>query len=121
MQSPSCSVVIPSYNAVAYLPAAIASIEAQAVRDIEVLVFDDGSTDGTAAWLAQAQATRPWLRIFIGGGHGPARARNFLIEKANSDLVAFLDADDVWYAGKLAPQIAFHAAHPDCSFTFTDY
>lgn len=121
MSKPLCSVVIPAYNAAAFLPAAIASVEAQAVEPVEVLLLDDGSTDGTAEWLATAQRTRPWLRVFQGGGLGPARARNLLIEKAQSDLVGFLDADDQWLDGKLERDIAFHHAHPEVAFTFTDY
>ena len=101
MSKPLCSVVIPAYNAAAFLPAAITSVEAQAVEPVEVLLLDDGSTDGTAEWLVTAQRTRPWLRVFQGGGLGPARARNLLIEKAQSDLIGFLDADDQWLDGKL--------------------
>lgn len=121
MNSPDCTVVIPAFNAADYLPAAIASVEAQAVRNIEVLVLDDGSTDGTGEWLANARLARPWLRVFNGGGLGPARARNTLIRNANSDLIAFLDADDEWLPGKLEREIAHHRAHPGVSFTFTDY
>ena len=121
MSRPSVSVIIPAWNAAGYLPAAIASVEAQRIDDLEVLVLDDGSTDATAEWLAEAALSRPWLRLFKGGGMGPARARNYLINHALSDLVAFLDADDVWHEGKLAAEIAFHRAHPRVAFTFTDY
>lgn len=121
MIRPDCSVIIPAFNAAGFLPAAIASVEAQALRNIEVLVLDDGSTDGTAGWLVHAARARPWLKVFNGGGFGPARARNVLIENANSDLVAFLDADDEWLPGKLEREIAHHRAHSGVSFTFTDY
>lgn len=121
MSRPSCSVVIPAYNALAYLPSVIASVEVQRVPGIEVLVMDDGSTDGTGDWLDQARHSRPWLRVFKGGGLGPARGRNLLIENAQSDLIAFLDADDTWRADKLKREIGYHAVHGDVAFTFTDY
>lgn len=121
MPKPLCSVVIPAFNAMDFLPSAIASVEAQNQAGIEVLVLDDGSSDGTAEWLEIAQTRRPWLKAFKGAGLGPARARNMLIENAKSDLVAFLDADDEWLPGKLSRDIAYHTAHPDVSFTFTDY
>ncbi|MCB1425823.1 MAG: glycosyltransferase family A protein [Zhengella sp.] len=121
MPRPLCSVVIPAFNAMDFLPSAIASVEAQSISGLEVLVLDDGSTDGTAEWLRIVRAQRPWLKVFEGGDLGPARARNLLIEKANSGLIAFLDADDEWLPGKLARDIAYHEAQPDISFTFTDY
>lgn len=121
MTAPLCSVVIPAYNAIDFLPAAIRSVFDQAIDAVEVLVLDDGSTDGTAQWLALASAADSRIRVFQGGRLGPARARNLLIRKAKADLVAFLDADDVWLPGKLAEEIAFHRANPDVGFTFTDY
>lgn len=121
MNRPACSVIIPTYNCLGYLPGALASVEAQNVADVEVLVLDDGSSDGTWAWLERKAQTMPGLRIFSGGGLGPARGRNLLINEAKSDLVGFLDADDLWSPGKLAAEIAFHAANPDVALTFTDY
>ena len=121
MSRPSCSIVIPAYNALAYLPSVIASVEAQRVPGIEVLVMDDGSIDGTGDWLDRARRSRPWLRVFDGGGLGPAKGRNILINKAESDLIAFLDADDIWRADKLMREIGYHAVHGDVAFTFTDY
>ncbi len=121
MNSPLCSVVIPTYNALDYLPAAFASIFAQGIEDIEILVLDDGSSDGTRAWLAEQALVDGRIRVFHGERSGPACARNQLIEQAKSSLIAFLDADDTWLAGKLAPEIAYHRANPDVAFTFTDY
>jgi len=86
-----------------------------------VVVVDDGSTDGTGAWLEELAGSDARIRVFRGGGLGPAKGRNLLIRNAKSDLVAFLDADDVWLPGKLAEEIAFHGANRDVGFTFTDY
>ena len=121
MPTPQCSVIIPAYNAIEYLPAAIASVLIQQTDNIEILVCDDGSSDGTREWLAHASRLDRRIRVFEGNRFGPARARNYLIENANSDLVAFLDADDTWLAGKLSAEIDFHANNRDVAFTFTDY
>ncbi|MCB1450868.1 MAG: glycosyltransferase family 2 protein [Nitratireductor sp.] len=121
MPKPQCSVVIPAYNAIAFLPDAIASVFAQDIADIEILVCDDGSSDGTYEWLQEMAERDPRVRVFKGGRLGPARARNYLIENAKSDLIAFLDADDTWLEDKLSREILFHAANPEVAFSFTDY
>lgn len=86
---------------------------------METIVVDDGSGDGTRQWL-DAQ-NMPNLRIIAQNGVGPARARNLAIEAARGELIAFLDADDFWWPGKLRAQIAAHEAHPDAAFSFSDY
>ena len=121
MREPIFSVVIPSYNAIDFLPAAFASVHAQEIEDFEILVLDDGSTDGSGEWLAESSRMDPRIRVFKGGRLGPARARNLLIENAKSEIIAFLDADDTWLPGKLRAEIDFHLANPDVAFTFTDY
>jgi hypothetical protein len=118
-QTPELSVIIPTRNTLSYLPAAIASIGPD--PGVEIIVIDDGSTDGTAAWLAGAAAGDPRLVVLTGPGEGPARARNLGIAAARAPLVAFLDADDVWRPGKLESQCLLHRAHPQIGFSFTDY
>ncbi len=121
MPSPQCSVIIPAYNAMEFLPDAIASIQMQEASDVEILVCDDGSSDGTIEWLHAAAIKDPRIRIFQGNRFGPAKARNYLINKAKSELIAFLDADDTWLPGKLRSEIEFHTQHSDVVFSFTDY
>ncbi|MFG1424240.1 glycosyltransferase family 2 protein [Roseixanthobacter liquoris] len=118
---PICSIVMPTRNCLAYLPKAFESIRLQQVEGLEVLVVDDGSTDGTDAFLAQEAGRWPGLRVLSTDGIGPARARNHAIAVAEGELIAFLDADDVWLDDKLARQLAFHAANPDVALTGTDY
>ncbi len=118
---PICSIVMPTRNCLAYLPKAFASIRLQQVEGLEILVVDDGSTDGTDAFLAQEVGRWPVLRVLSTDGIGPARARNYAIERAEGELVAFLDADDVWLEHKLARQLAYHAANPEVALTGTDY
>lgn len=118
---PVCSVVIPTRNCLSYLTSALDSVRAQRIDGIEVIVVDDGSTDGTGDWLRGYAGTWPALRVIDGPACGPARARNVAIAAANADLTAFLDADDLWWPGKLERQISDHRARPDVSFSFTDY
>ena len=113
------SVIIPTRNCLPWLPTAIASIGPSAA--VEIIVFDDGSTDGTQDWLAGQARRDPRLVILSGGGIGPSQARNQAIDVARAPLVAFLDADDRWYPDKLATQLALHRTWPELGFSFTDY
>ncbi len=119
--APAVSVITPVWNAAATLAATVASVRAQSFPDWEMLVVDDGSTDGSAA-LAQALAREePRLRLLAHPTtRGAAAARNHGIRAARGRYLAFLDADDLWRPEKLARQIGFMRAehHP---FTFTAY
>jgi glycosyltransferase involved in cell wall biosynthesis len=116
---PEVSVIIPTRDALQRLPAAIASIGPH--PNLEILVVDDGSTDGTLAWLGELAVADHRVRFMHGSKTGPSRARNLAIGAARSPLVAFLDADDRWLPGKLDAQLALHRAHPEIGFSFTDY
>jgi glycosyltransferase involved in cell wall biosynthesis len=100
---PAVSVIIPAYNAETFLARAIRSVEAQSFRDFEIVLIDDGSTDGTAD-IARGFGS---VRYVLGSHGGEAVARNRGLEEARSELVAFVDADDEWLPDKLARQIAF--------------
>lgn len=118
-QAPAVSIIIPTRNAAGWLARAIFSIGP--MLGVEILVVDDGSTDSTAGLLAEFAAHDPRLRVLTGQGKGAAAARNLAIAAARAPLVAFLDADDRWRLGKLEAQLAFHEAHPEAGFSFTDY
>ncbi len=91
---PLFSVIIPTYNRAALLGEALESVFAQEFRDYEVIVVDDGSTDGTPEVL-QYYGDR--IRLFHQENKGPGAARNTGIRQAQGDYVAFLDSDDVWF------------------------
>src|SRR5262245_39908172 len=99
---PNVSVVIPSYNSAAYLPAAIDSVLAQTARDLEVIVVDDGSTDDTPDVVARYG---PPVRGIRQANAGVAAARNRGIAEARGRYIAFLDADDTWEPVKLERQL----------------
>jgi glycosyltransferase involved in cell wall biosynthesis len=109
---PDISVVLATYNRAAQLPRAIASVLAQDGPRFELIVVDDASTDGTRAYLKTL--TDPRVRV-IAAPHnlGPAGARNLGLEAARADIVAFLDSDDAYRAGRLALPLASFAADPD--------
>lgn len=112
---PPVSVIIPAYNAEAFLARAILSVEAQTFRDFELVVVDDGSTDGTADIARGFESVR-----YVRGSHqGEAGARNLGLEEATGELVAFVDADDEWLPEKLARQVAFMESLGS-SFSYTD-
>ena len=102
------SVIIPAFNAVRHLAQAVASIYAQQYQDLDILVVDDGSTDGTVELAAQLAGVRT-LRQIHGG---PAAARNRGIQEAQGEWLAFLDADDLWSQGKVAAQVAAFEEDP---------
>jgi glycosyltransferase involved in cell wall biosynthesis len=121
MARPTCTIVIPSRDCLNYLPTALATIELQGRSDIEVVVADDGSSDGTAGWLRARRNEGFDLVVLETGGIGPAAARNAAVAASSGRLIAFLDADDTWWPGKLDRQIAWADAHPETGFSFTDY
>ena len=103
--SPSVSVVIPAWNRAASIVAAIDSVLAQSWRDFELIVVDDGSTDGTLA--AAAAVADPRLRL-VPAPHnlGAAGARNLGATQARGAWIAFQDSDDEWLPRKLEKQMA---------------
>jgi glycosyltransferase involved in cell wall biosynthesis len=94
------SVVIPSYNRLKFIKQAISSVEAQTHGSYEIIVVDDGSTDGTMAHLASAKGHR--IKLLHQANKGPAAARNLAVKNAVGAYVAFLDSDDVWFPWTLA-------------------
>lgn len=106
----SISVVIPSYNRLHTLPQAIDSVLAQTLRADEIIVVDDGSTDGTAEFIQQQY---PTITLITQQNAGVSHARNQGIRIASSDWIAFLDSDDTWFKHKLATQMQAIQEAPD--------
>ena len=113
MNAPRISALIPAYNAAAFLADALDSVFAQTHPVDEVIVLNDGSTDDTAAVAARyagriRYAEQPHAGIRVG--------REWLVQEARGEWLAFLDADDIWYADKTARQLAVIAGEPDLEF-----
>lgn len=115
-EAPTVSVVIPAYNAAWCIERAVRSVLAQTYREVELIVVDDGSTDGTAEVLAGLSTG---LRVLAKPNGGLSSARNAGIAAARGAYVAFLDADDWWEADKLARQVALMEARPELAFCST--
>ena len=108
-RQPKVSVIIPAYNSAKYLPEAIASVWSQTYTDYEIIVINDGSTDNTS------EAMAPFLervRYFEQQNQGVSATRNRGIYLARGELIAFLDADDIFMPHKLQQQVATFAAQP---------
>lgn len=113
---PIVSVVIPAFNASRYIGETVATVLAQTVAALEVIVVDDGSADSTAAIVRAITDDR--VRLLSRSNGGVSAARNAGIREARAQrFVAFLDADDCWDAEKLERQIAFLDQHPSCVAT----
>lgn len=106
---PLISIVTPAYNAAATIGDTIASVQAQKFRDWEMIIIDDGSSDGTSARVEQESAHDGRIRLVqrVEGGNGPARARNRGLAAATGRYICFLDADDLWLPEKLDHQLRF--------------
>lgn len=95
---PTVSVIMPCFNAAAYLHSSISSALSQSFTDLELIVIDDGSTDESASILAAEEDPR--MMVLTQQNRGVCAARNAAIAVARGEFIAFLDADDTW--------------HPDC-------
>jgi glycosyltransferase involved in cell wall biosynthesis len=114
---PKVSVVIPVYNAEAWLADTIGSVLAQRYDDYEIVIVDDGSSDRT---VQVARGFEPRVTVLQQPNGGPASARNRAIERARGEYIAFLDCDDLWAPEKLARQVAFLDSRPEIGLTWAE-
>jgi glycosyltransferase involved in cell wall biosynthesis len=119
--SPTVSVVVPIFNAELFLEEAILSVIGQTRSDWELLLVDDGSTDGSAAIARRYEAADPRIHYLDHPGHrnlGQHASRNLGLRHAQAEYVALLDADDVWLPEKLERQVAILDSHPEAELLF---
>ena len=114
---PKVSVIIPAYNALAYLAETVDSVFKQTFYDWELLIVDDGSSDGTAAWAKQITDLR--VRLISQKNQGSSVARNTGITAAKGEYIALLDADDLWEPSKLEKQVRFLEQNPSIGLVDT--
>jgi glycosyltransferase involved in cell wall biosynthesis len=114
------SVVVPAYNAAAFIAETLESALAQSHRALEVIVVDDGSTDSTPQVVEAFASRDPRVRLLRQRNRGVAAARNLGIAEARGALIAPLDADDLWHPEKIARQVAaMRAAGPRVGMIYT--
>lgn len=99
---PAVSIIIPAYNAERFLPEALGCVYAQTMRDFELLLVDDGSTDSTGRLCDEAAATDGRVRVFHVSNAGVSAARNLGLDHARGERIFFMDADDMMPADALA-------------------
>lgn len=97
------SVIIPSYNSVAYIKETLDSVFNQTYKNLEIIVVDDGSTDGSLNYLKSLE--HPKLKVEKNKGKGACAARNYGFELSSGDLIQYLDADDLLSSDKIEAQV----------------
>ena len=115
------SVIIPNYNYARYVGDAIESVMVQTYSYFELIVVDNGSTDNSKQVLEEfGNKYSPRLRVIFQDNRGQAGSRNRGIEESKGDLIAFLDADDVWMPNKLEEQVKL-LVDPEVGLVYSSY
>jgi len=114
VKPPFVTAVVAAYNGEKYIGWALRSILSQTYRPLEVIVVDDGSTDGTSDIVRKFSD----VRYVYQQNNGPASARNLALSMTSGELVTFLDQDDEWTEDKLDKQVPYMLAHPDIDYSF---
>lgn len=99
MNKPLISIVIPAYNTASYISDTLTSVSSQTYENWECIIVNDGSTDNTEAIIhhfIQNDKNKTKFRFYSKENEGHSRTRNYGIDKANGDYIAFLDSDDIW-------------------------
>jgi glycosyltransferase involved in cell wall biosynthesis len=120
MSSPLVSVVVPTFNRRYCLGRTLDSVLGQTHRELELIVVDDGSTDGTREFLRERYVDEPRLRYFYQPNQGVCSARNRGLDAATGEFVALLDSDDIWKPWKLELQLACMARAPHVGMVWSD-
>jgi glycosyltransferase involved in cell wall biosynthesis len=111
------SVVLPAYNAEAYVRESIESVLAQSHADFELILLNDGSTDGTLEILREYESRDERIHVLTHENHGIAPTLNRGVTTATADWIAVMHADDVMEPNRLERQIEFVSQHPDLAVT----
>jgi len=114
------SIILPTYNRAKFLGEAISSAISQTYADLEVLIVDDGSSDGTRELVDSYARNDSRIRYFYQDNAGVSVARNRALAEAQGDVIAFLDSDDVWMPWKLELQVGLLKARKDVGMCWTD-
>ncbi|MDY0290963.1 MAG: glycosyltransferase [Desulfuromonadaceae bacterium] len=118
--TPQVSVIIPTFNNIEYIGASIDSVLAQSYANIEIIIIDDGSSDGTGEFISNKYKTSPNVKYFFKENNGVSSARNTGIEKSSGDLIAFLDADDLYVENKITCQVQHLVKNKKCMMVYSD-
>ena len=114
------SIIIPAYNVERYVREAVDSALAQTYPNVEVIVMDDGSRDGTRAVL-EPYIKNGTIAYYFQENRGLSAARNAAIKKSNGEFITLLDADDMFLPTKVERQVAYLMEYPACDICYCDY
>lgn len=117
--NPSVSIILPTYDRLEYLQRSIGSVLSQTFQDWELIIWDDGSSDGTNDYCRSLGDER--IRYYWHENRGVSFARNQAIEKSTGKYLAFLDSDDEWVYQKLSIQVSTLKAHPTIDMLFSNF
>lgn len=116
------SVIIPAYNAEAYIEGTINSVIKQDYSDLEIIVINDGSTDATEEKVKAAMQRDSRIRyVSQANSGGPAKPRNVGLDQAKGEYIFIFDADDLMLEGKISKSISCLEMHPDADLLFTNF
>jgi len=118
---PRVSVIIPCRNSAKTLASTFRSLMSQSLRDWEAIVIDDGSTDETAELLAATARTDRRFRIVEGKAKGASAARNLGMRHVRSDIIAFLDSDDIWEISRLSMMVDHLNEAPEVDIAYSRF
>jgi glycosyltransferase involved in cell wall biosynthesis len=119
--NPRVSAILPVYNGRRFLRGAVASVLAQSLLPCELIVVDDGSTDGSTEELASLEPAPFPVRILRQANAGQSAARNAAAREATGDYLAFLDQDDLWHPRHLEELVAPLADDPEAGWAYCDF
>lgn len=111
------SIIIAAYNAMSFLPETLESVFRQTWSDYEVIIVNDGSSDGIEKWVAQINDSR--VKFISQKNQGISVARNNALALAEGEYIAFLDADDLWQSTKLEKQVRILDEHPEVGLVYS--
>lgn len=115
--NPLVSVIMPVFNGEEFLAEAISSVLTQSYKRLELIVVNDGSSDGSMGIVQGQLAKAENIHCISQDNAGVSAARNHGINSCSGELIAFLDQDDRWVEYALETQVAHHCQHPDIGYT----
>lgn len=118
MSRPTVSIIIASYNCAAYIAETLQSVVAQTLKDIEIIVVDDGSSDTTRDIVSAFGAP---VRLVAQTNSGVCAARNRGIREAKGQYICLMDHDDYWFPDKLERQVRAMQAHPEVGVVYSAF
>lgn len=118
---PIVSVIVPAYNAETFIAETLSSVQAQTFQDFEVIIVDDGSTDGTVEVVRSFCKADHRFSLIQQQNAGVSTARNAAIQQARGEWLAFVDSDDVWLPEKLEHQLKLGATDQNTNLIFTNH